>query len=506
MPPSADTASNLADIVDGNAPAGRDAIVFTEDGQHGANTLTYGELSDRVARMAAGLVETGLAPGDRIAILAGNRPEHFLVLLAALKAGLVAVPVNQKLLQEGVRYILEDAAVSLTFCDDRNAPLLPDGHARISFDDSAAFARFCDHDPVESVSAGDDSVAMIMYTSGSTGRPKGVPITHLGYVWAMRQFEFLRPVIEARSVLLAAPLFHMNAQFHLLATLQCGGTAVVLPRFDAGAFLRAIDSFSISRITGVPTMFVLLLRAMETSTRIDTATVRSVAMGSAPVSSQLLGDLKRAFPQADVSNGYGTTEAGPAIFGPHPSGLAIPPLSIGAVMPGVDVKLVGGASDDEGELWVRSPMVSPGYLNLPDATAAVFENGWYATGDLMRRDGEGFYYFVERNDDMLVCGGENVYPADVERRLEMHPDIREAAVVPIPDRVKGELPVAFVVKSPGAGLSEDDVRQHALNNGPAYAHPRYVEFVEALPLSGVNKVDRGHLKQRAFERFGGLRS
>ena len=506
MPPSADTDSNLADIVDAATPASRDAIVFTEDGQYTAHALTYGELTDRVSRIATGLVDYGLAPGDRIAILAANRPEHFLVLLAALKAGLVAVPVNQKLLQEGVRYILEDAAVSLTFCDDRNAPLLPGSHERVSFDDPAAFARFGDHEPGAPVSAADASLAMIMYTSGSTGRPKGVPITHAGYVWAMRQFEFLRPVIEAKSVLLAAPLFHMNAQFHLLATLQCGGTAVVLPKFDAGAFLRAIEAFSVARITGVPTMFVLLLRAMETSGRIDTGSVRSVAMGSAPVSPQLLGDLERAFPRADVSNGYGTTEAGPAIFGPHPSGLPTPSLSIGAPMSGVDIKLVGGASEDDGELWVRSPMVSPGYLNLPEATAAVFEDGWYATGDLMRRDDDNFYFFVERNDDMLVCGGENVYPADVERRLEIHPDIREAAVVPIPDRVKGELPVAFVVKSPGAALSEEDVRQHALRNGPAYAHPRYVEFVAALPLSGVNKVDRTGLKQRARERFGGLRN
>ncbi len=508
MRSSADSAVNLADIADPGADADRDAIIFTLDGRRRQSVLSYADMNRQIGRIAAGLGARGLAVGDRVAILSANRPEHILVQMGAMRAGMVAVPLNQKLLQRGVRHILDDADVRLTFCDAANEALLRDRDERLSFDATGpgGFAAFLPGEPLPTRAAAADTIAMIMYTSGSTGRPKGVPITHGGYLWAMRQFEFLRPVIERQRVLLAAPLFHMNAQFHILAALQCGGTAVVMPGFDAAAYLRAIDNFGVARVTGVPTMFVLLLREFAHCPDIDLGSVRSVAMGSAPVSDKLLRELGDAFPGAVISNGYGTTEAGPAVFGPHAAGLATPPGSIGTPMPGVEVRLAGGGDSDEGELWVRNPMLTRGYLNQPEATAERFVDGWYATGDRMRRDGDGFYFFVDRSDDMMVCGGENVYPADVEKRLELHADIRQAAVVAIPDEIKGELPVAFVVTGDAATVTEDDVRRHALDNGPAYAHPRYVAFVDSLPLSGVNKIDRKALAREALSLFGNRRS
>jgi acyl-CoA synthetase (AMP-forming)/AMP-acid ligase II len=165
----------------------------------------------------------------------------------------------------------------------------------------------------------------------------------------------------------------------------------------------------------------------------------------------------------------------------------------------VELRLAGGTDEDDGELWIRSRGVMRGYLNLAEATASKLENGWYKTGDLMRRDADGFYFFVGRVDDMFNCGGENVYPGEVESRLERHPAVHQAVVVPVEDHVKGSLPVAFVVAKAGAALVPDELKRFALENGPAFQHPRQVWVVAALPLAGTNKIDRRALVERAAE-------
>jgi acyl-CoA synthetase (AMP-forming)/AMP-acid ligase II len=180
----------------------------------------------------------------------------------------------------------------------------------------------------------------------------------------------------------------------------------------------------------------------------------------------------------------------------------MPPLSIGWPVQGVELRLVDaeGRDADEGVLWQRTPSMMAGYLNLPEKTRQVLTpEGWYLSGDIFRRDADGAYYFIGRADDMFVCGGENIYPGEVESLLERHAEIEQACVVPVPDDIKGEKPVAFVVRTAGSTLGEDAVKQHALAHGPAYLHPRQVHFLEVLPLAGPNKVDRKGLRQRALE-------
>ncbi|MCW5770069.1 MAG: long-chain fatty acid--CoA ligase, partial [Rhodospirillaceae bacterium] len=215
---------------------------------------------------------------------------------------------------------------------------------------------------------------------------------------------------------------------------------------------------------------------------------------------------KEMFPKAVVSNTWGTTEGSPVVFGPHPERKPKPKLAVGYPMPQAEIKLVGGPNENEGVIWVRSRAVMPGYLNLPAESAKRLHDGWYDTGDVMRRDAEGFYYFLRRADDMFVCGGENVYPAEVERLLEAHPEVAQASVLPLDDEIKGQVPVAYVVAAPGTAPTEDAIKQYALANGPAYQHPRFVAFVEALPLAGTNKIDRAALTARAAEEFGAARS
>lgn len=211
--------------------------------------------------------------------------------------------------------------------------------------------------------------------------------------------------------------------------------------------------------------------------------------------------MKPLFPNALITNGYGTTEAGPAVYGPHPDGHPTPDCALGFPITGT-TRLVDQAGavvegPGEGVLQMRNPATMSGYRNLPDKSRTALRDGWYHSGDVVRRDDIGFHWLVGREDDMFVCGGENIWPGEVEKILEQHPAVSQAIVVPIPDETKQQLPVAFVVRRPGTELDEAAVKQWALAKGPAYQHPRQVHFIDSLPLAGTNKIDRAVLKARA---------
>jgi len=245
-----------------------------------------------------------------------------------------------------------------------------------------------------------------------------------------------------------------------------------------------------------------MLRETQALKQADLSSVEFIRMGSAPVSQSLMAAIHRALPKAKVTNAYGTTEAGPVVFGPHPKGLPQPENSVGYPHPMVQLRLVDGDNRDadQGVLEMKCPAVMLGYHNRPDVPSPITPDGFYVTGDVFRRDQDGFYYFVGRTDDMFVSGGENIYPADVERMLERHPDVAQAVVVPVDDDIKGTKPVAFVIAKAGRKPSEDDIKNYALANAPAYQHPRFVWFVDELPLATTNKVDRGALRKLAQER------
>jgi acyl-CoA synthetase (AMP-forming)/AMP-acid ligase II len=240
--------------------------------------------------------------------------------------------------------------------------------------------------------------------------------------------------------------------------------------------------------------------------RTDLSTVKFIRMGSAPVSEALMTRIHEAIPQAVVANGYGTTEAAMVVFGPHPKGLPQPEMSVGYPHPAVQLRLVDGDALDaaEGVLQMKSPAMLNGYHGLPEATRkAITEDGFYITGDIFRRDADGFHYFVGRADDMFVCGGENVYPGQVEKLLERHPAVEQACCIPVEDEIKGMKPVAFVVLKAGQSATEDELKRHCLQHAPAYMHPRRVWIVEAFPLAGTNKIDRKVVTAMAMTRLEG---
>ncbi|NKC11446.1 MAG: AMP-binding protein [Gammaproteobacteria bacterium] len=453
--------------------------------------------------VARALTAAGLARGQRIAIISENRVEYLSAYFGAMRAGLVAVPVNHKLAPDTVRYILDDADIRFVFADAGRAPLCLAHVPRVNFDDEAAYRTFLQPGPFAALAPAHDEVAMFLYTSGSTGRPKGVPLTHAGQLWVCGRRRALGVDYGKERILVAAPLYHMNAL--ALAKFACfaGASMVLLPRFDANSYIDAIAQHQCTWITSVPTMMALVMRETEHLAAADRSCVTSVRMGSAPVTLKLLRQVKDAFPGAGIQLGYGTTEAGPVVFAPHPDGIKAPDLAFGVAHPQVELRLVDSAGQEsaEGVLELRCPALMPGYHNLPEKTRAVFtDDGFYKTGDVMRRDEQGFYYFVGRDDDMFVCNGENVFPEQVERLLELHGDVIQACVVPVADAVRGHMPVAFVVPRPGAERSVATLKQHVIANGPAYQHPRHICFLESLPLASTNKIDRNRLAAMARQR------
>jgi acyl-CoA synthetase (AMP-forming)/AMP-acid ligase II len=487
---------NLGLLLADHAQSERPAIIdLREPGQ--PQPVGFRQLDAGCNAFARGLARARLKPGDRIGILALNRVEFVVALLGAMRAGVVPVPVNVKLPADAVAYILNDAGARIVFAERDLKRLVPEGLRVVDF--GREFELFLDPGPFEAFEPAPQSIAIQPYTSGSTGRPKGVLLSHYGQNWSRRILAHTRGTTEKDVILVAAPLYHKNALNAIKQGLTAGAQLVLLPQFDIERYIEAIGRYRCTVISGVPTMMAMLLTRKDLLSKIDTTSVRTVMMGSAPSSPQLLDELRVAFPNARPLVVYGVTEGGPVPLGPHPEGKPRPPGSLGVPYAGTEAKLIGGPGPDEGELVLKNPGNLLGYHNLPDETSKRLRDGWYYTGDVCRRDAEGFYYFVGRTDDMFVSGGENIYPGEVEALLQRHPAVHQALVMPFDHELKGQVPYAFVVTRDGAKVTEDDLKQFALANGPAYQHPRRVFFLEELPLAGTNKIDRERLRQFVAE-------
>jgi long-chain acyl-CoA synthetase len=456
--------------------------------------IGYDALDAACDAVAGALTARGLGAGDRVGILALNRPEYVETLFGAMRAGCVPVPINIKLAADTLAFIARDAGLRVLFVDAAHRAVAPAGAPIVDFDGD--YGDFLKPGRFTAVTPGPGELCLQPYTSGSTGRPKGVLLTHAGQAWQIPTLVRVRALTPEDRIVVAAPLYHKNALVWAKVGLAAGCALVLLARFDARRYVEAIGRYRVTTLSGVPTMFQLLLREREALDAIDRSSVRRIGVGSAPASPALFEALTGTFPNATATNGYGVTEAGPVMFGPHPAGRPRPLGSIGYPLEGAEVRL-HGESPDHGVLQTRNPGVMLGYHNLPQETARRLSDGWFDTGDICRRDADGFYYFVGRADDMFVCGGENIYPGEVEAMLERHPGILQAAVVPVAHELKGEVPVAFVVPRAGAVVSEQQVKDWALAHGPAYQHPRRVAVVGELPLAGTNKIDRAALKARA---------
>jgi long-chain acyl-CoA synthetase len=495
--------------------------------EQGDQCVTYRELEERTQRVAGLLARLGVTIGTRVLLLFPNDFRFIECLLGTLRAGGVVVPANIRLGGDALTFIAahSESEVMIAHVDLLEhvesirgaAPLLR--HVLVAGSTYPGTESY--DDLVAATPAGFTSVpvdptrdvALQMYTSGSTGVPKGCLLSHANKWWQARSPARGMQLDERDKSLVMGPLYHAIALWAcLLPMLYTGGSVAILPGFDAERVLDAIDRYRPTFTSGTPSMFSLLLARLRANPgRWDVSSIRFLMCGSAPVPEELMRDIKERF-DCEVSETYGLTEGGANVMQPR---WGIKKLgSCGLPLPDVEIRIVDvedPAVDcpvgTVGELWSRSPANALGYFKQPEATAERFTpDGWLRTGDLMRSDEQGYIYFCGRKDDMINVGGENVYPKEVETILLTHPEIAEAVVVGAPHKVKGQAPVAWVVLHQADSVREDDIKQFFLARGPAYAHPRRVFFLERLPVSGTNKIDRKSLELEARARVGVLLS
>ncbi|WP_372618831.1 class I adenylate-forming enzyme family protein [Falsiroseomonas sp.] len=481
--------------------------------------ITYAALEEEIRRAVTLLRSAGVARGGRIALALGNSATYLVGFLAAMRLGAIPVPVNHKLGREAIGFMLRDSGATGILADPTEAASSCEAAEQaglaLRLATRATREGWRDFDALLAAAAPDphvepmdfDGQAFQPYTAGSTGMPKGICLTHGGMLWGIEQSERYWPVSPQERGIVAAPMFHKNAMRGVIKPLlRGGGSVVILPRFEATSFLRALSEWRVTGAGGVPAMYAEIARHEALIRDLDFSALKLLSMGSAAVPVELLERLAALFPGVAVKESYGLTEGG-GVLRPPLDGREVPRGSVGVVPPETEVKLLapdGSEHPNEGELWVRCPYVLKEYVNRPELTAARIRDGWLCTGDLFRVDAEGFFHFLGRSDDMFVCGGENVYPKEVENLLLGHPEVDDAVVVPLPHATKGMAPAAAI--RPRAGTTPDPqaIKDFCAANGPTHTIPRAVLLVEELPLTSAGKPDRKAVQAMLEVRFGAL--
>jgi fatty-acyl-CoA synthase len=473
---------------------------------------TYAEFNRRANILAHALRALGVNHGDRVGYLDLNHPNFFVTLFATAKLGAIFVPLNFRLTAPELSFIIRDAGVHTLVHDEAFAPLIDEIRDELpcrelvctvarngvrSFDSLFHDQRDSDHDNQIAV----DEVAWIMYTSGTTGRPKGAMLTHGNVLWNNINTSISFDTQTTDISLVCAPLFHIGGlNVTPMMTFLKGATVVLMRTFDPGKVLELIPKHRVTTMFGVPAMF-LFMSQHPSFAGTDLSTVRMFICGGAPVPEPLIrlyGTRNITFAQ-----GYGLTETSPFVT-VVPLERALDKVGSAGLPPFyTEVRLVDDDGHDvpdgeRGEVIVRGPNVMKGYWNRPDATAEVLVNGWFHTGDIGVRDDEGYYYIVDRKKDMIISGGENIYPAEIEECLYAHPDVAEVAVIGVADAKWGEVVRAIVVLKEGTSPDEASIIDFTQGRLARYKQPRSVVFAEVLPRNPAGKV----LKFELRDRFG----
>jgi long-chain acyl-CoA synthetase len=484
-------------------------------------TSTYRQLDERMNRVAGMLAALGVRPGQRVAMLIGNRVEFIEFFFGAMRAGAIPLLLNTRLAGDTLERLITDAKCVLAIVDpscNRDALLIasrvPVRHRMLLDQENDGFLSFETEmakpaSAVEPPPIADDTQAFQPYTSGSTGRPKGAIMTHRGMLWYVDYNRRYWPSAENSRGLVALPLFHKNAlRGTVKPMLHAGGSFVLMPGYEPRSYLEALAKYKCTYSRGVAAVFTMFLQYRDLLKTLDLSNLRSMTIGSAVVTPELLELVQRALPHIKVEESYGLTEGGSPLRPPI-DGRAVPRGSPGVPAPEIELKMIdanGNETDDEGELVIRCPYVCLGYYNEPEITRAKLDDGWLRTGDIFAKDKEGFFYFRSRVDDMFGCGGENVYPKEVENLLFGHPDVVNAVVAPVPHQVKGLAPAAMVMVREGSSTTAEQLKSYCLEKGPAYSHPRFIDIVPALPLNGAGKVDRGLIQAKLAAAYSGAES
>ncbi len=464
-------------------------------------TLTYAQLGDLAARAAAYLRVLGVRPGDRVGLMLPNELSFPVLYYGILRAGAVVVPMNPLLRGREVEHLVNDSGMTVLLVHAGIVEAGADGRVggarvvvlrasdQLLLDDVATF------EPAPMVERDETETAVILYTSGTTGVPKGAELTHRNLDLNCRASNELAGLGPDDVVMGCLPLFHAFGQsVSMNASIAAGALLTLVPRFAPEVVLDVVVRDRVTVFHGVPTMYVAMLGCGPGGR--DISSLRLCISGGASLPGEVLRGFRDAF-GAQILEGYGLSETSPAATFNRAEAARVG--SIGTPIPGVELDLVGenGAvvpDGEVGEIVIRGHNVMKGYWGRPDETAAAIRDGWFHTGDLGRRDAEGFYYVVDRLKELIIRGGFNVYPREIEEVLYEHPDVLEAAVVGVPHPTLGEEVAAVVVLKPGATVAEPEVREYVRERVAPYKYPRTVHFVAELPKGATGKILKRELE------------
>lgn len=485
---------NLASIVTESAARVPDSPAV----RLGENTLTFAALDELSARMATLLGERGIEPGDRVGVMLPNVPQFPITYYGVLRAGAVVVPMNVLLKRREIAFYLEDSGAKLLlawhgFGAEAEGGAADAGVELIEVEPESFAALLAEHEPTPGLAETDEEdTAVILYTSGTTGKPKGAELTHANLLRnAEISGETMTEVGAGDVVLGSLPLFHSFGQtVSMNGSLRMGACLTLLPKFDPGEALATIQRDRVTHFQGVPTMYGALLHHPERES-FETSTLRSCVTGGASMPVEVLRGFEDAF-GAIVLEGYGLSETSPVASSNHPD-MERKPGSIGTPIKGVEMKVVDEddnevAQGEVGEIVIRGHNIMKGYWQRPDATAEAMRGGWFHSGDMARVDEDGYFFIVDRKKDLIIRGGYNVYPREVEEVLYEHPRIREAAVIGVPHDEWGEEIGAAIVLHEGEELDPDEVSNYVKERIAAYKYPRIVWYLDELPKGPTGKI------------------
>ncbi|UXA04721.1 long-chain-fatty-acid--CoA ligase [Mycobacterium sp. SMC-2] len=499
------TGIKLCDVLARHARVRPDSLAFVDVRRR----CTFAQLYERVIRLTNVLSAKGVGPNDRVAVIGLNCLELIEVWFATLRLGAVAVPVNFRLVADEIAYVLADSGSVAVVTDSACAPAIAHALSKApsvntvlkigGLDDLVAAA---DGVPVN-VRVSDDAAAFIMYTSGTTGLPKGAVLTHRNlYLHALSVIATLGLGSDDNCWMAHAPLFHVAGVSGMFPTFLTGGTVVVPPSggFDPVAAIRTIVGERVTSCWMTPAQWQTVC-ALPDLRSWDLSRLRRVWWGAAPASTTLLRTMFDAFPRAEIIAAFGQTECSPITCLLRGQDALRKIGSVGTPMLGVEVRIVNDEMDDVaqgevGEIVYRGPLVMKEYWKKPAETAEAFRGGWFHSGDLVRRDADGYIYVVDRKKDMIISGGENIYSAEVENVVAAHAKVAEVSVIGVPDPKWGETPMAVIVASdPADPPTDDEIETHCREHLASYKRPRRVVVVDALPRNASGKVLKADLRR-----------
>lgn len=480
------------------------AVIF------GDKRYTYKAFNERVNRLANALLNKGIIKGNKVAYLLHNCGEFAEISFALSKIGALSVPLNFRLKEDEIGYIVENSDSSLLFFGPefeetivRLLPRLRGVKKTIQVGGTSEYEELLHFSspPEPPVFVNEEDEHSIMYTSGTTGSPKGAVHTHKSRVWNSLNMLVDTGLRGSDVFAIATPLFHIAAgHTMLLSTIFIGGTVIILREFSLPEFFEIIQKEKVTAFFAVPTIFARILDHPNLRDY-DLRSLRLLFTGGAVISVELKKKLMDAFPRATVDDLMGLTEGGPlTTFLPHRDAFR-KPGSVGRAHFSQMVRVVNEKGEDVrgeevGEIIVKGPAVMKGYYKNPEATAKALRDGWLYTGDLARVDEEGYQYLTVRRTDLIISGGENVYPAEVERILLLHPGVKDAAIIGVKDKEWGERVMAVVVPKEGEKTTEEEILSFCREKLGAYKRPRSVAFVDELPKNQLGKVLYRELRNR----------